>query len=225
MIYNPQTRPPKTQADKEISSGNATDIHIDLDDYLLTPAPAEPDPPRPLIPSRPSDPEPAIESPLQNENPDRFKRGNLTHMLLQLLPDVTEKDRQHAAANFLAKPVHALPEAIQNEMVRDIMNILTNPDYAPFFGPGSRAEVPITGLINGKLVSGQIDRLLVTEDTVWIIDYKTGRTPPQTQNEMPPAYKAQMQAYHDTLKDIYPDKPIKCALLWTTGPVFMRLDL
>ena len=47
--------------------------------------------------------------------------------------------------------------------------------FAPLFGPGSRAEVPLSGEVNGQLIAGQIDRLLVCDEEVTVLDYKSDR--------------------------------------------------
>ena len=59
-------------------------------------------------------------------------------------------------------------------------------DFAPLFTAQSRAEVGVTALLPdyGNLrVSGQIDRLAVTDDAVLIVDFKTNRPPPATVEE------------------------------------------
>jgi len=60
----------------------------------VPPAP-EPDPPKPLLPSRPSGPEPATLSPLAIAGRDRFKRGLLVHKLLQSLPELALEQREN----------------------------------------------------------------------------------------------------------------------------------
>jgi ATP-dependent helicase/nuclease subunit A len=92
------------------------------------------------------------------------------------------------------------------------------------FGPGSRAEVALAGVVGGQVIFGQVDRLAVTEDAVYLIDYKTNRTPPATAAQVPPGYLRQMAAYQALLEAIYPGRPVRCALLWTEGPRLMALD-
>ena len=48
-------------------------------------------------------------------------------------------------------------------------------------------------------VSGQIDRLAVTDDAVLIADFKTNRPPPKTAEETPALYLAQMALYRAAL--------------------------
>ena len=54
-----------------------------LPDWVRGPPPPEPDPPKPLFPSRTSEAEPPVLSPLGMDGRDRFKRGLLAHRLLQ----------------------------------------------------------------------------------------------------------------------------------------------
>jgi len=189
---------------------------------------AEPAPPRPLAPSRPALAEPAVISPLGESEGNRFRRGRLIHRLLQSLPDVAPAARADAAARLLASPLYALTSAEQAEIATASLAVLDHPDFSPLFGPGSRAEVPIAGLVGegpeAAVVAGQVDRLVVTGEAVLILDYKTNRPAPRRESEVPPVYLRQMAAYRAVLARIYPKHRIKCALLWTDGPRLMHLS-
>jgi ATP-dependent helicase/nuclease subunit A len=84
--------------------------------------------------------------------------------------------------------------------------------------------VPVVGLIGGYAMSAQIDRLAVTEDRVLIVDYKTLRPPPAAEEKVAPIYLRQLAAYQAALARIYPDREIRCALLWTEGPRLMPIS-
>ena len=79
------------------------------------------------------------------------------------------------------------------------------------------------GLPGGMVINGQIDRLVVTDHEVLIVDYKTNRPPPQKVEDVPRAYLAQMAAYRALLQGLHPEKPVRCALLWTVAPRLMEL--
>jgi len=102
--------------------------------------------------------------------------------------------------------------------------VLQSPDLAGLFGPGSRAEAPLVGLgprdeTGGRaVVSGQVDRLAVTDEAVLVADYKTLRPPPADPANAPVAYLRQMALYRALLREIYPGRPVRCALVWTDGP-------
>jgi ATP-dependent helicase/nuclease subunit A len=138
-------------------------------------------------------------------------------------------ERDIAAQRFLALPTHGLPADEQDEIRHQTLAVLSQPDFAPLFGPGSHAEVPLVGVIpastgSGHAVSAQIDRLVVMEDQILIVDYKTLRPPPAVEEEVAPLYLRQLAIYRAALARIYPGREIRCALLWTEGPRLMPIS-
>ncbi|MBT4738765.1 MAG: double-strand break repair helicase AddA, partial [Rhodospirillaceae bacterium] len=191
--------------------------------WARQPAAVEPAPPKPLAPSRPTTEDPPVAAPLGQTQTTRFQRGLLIHRLLQSLPDLPIDSRRAAATAFLARPVWSLTPEDASAITDETLAVLEHDDFAALFGPGSKAEVPVTGLINGHVLSGQVDRLVVTDRDVMIIDYKTNRPPPRTAEAVNPAYQFQMAAYRAALAEIYPDRTIRCVLLWTDGPFITEL--
>ena len=190
--------------------------------WLFAPPADEPDPPKPLAPSKPEDGPPAA-SPLGSDDGARFKRGLIVHKLLESLPDLAPEDRESAARRYLSRPGHDLDDRQQAEILRETLALLNDPALAPLFGPGSRAEVPLVAQAGGRVISARIDRLLVTETEVLIADFKTNRPPPERLEDVPPAYVAQMAGYRRALKNLYPDRAVRCALIWTLGARVMTL--
>jgi ATP-dependent helicase/nuclease subunit A len=144
--------------------------------------------------------------------------------LLQSLPELPVDGRDAAARRFLALPTHGLPAEEQDEIRCRTLEVLDHPDFAPLFGPGSRAEVPVVGLIGGRALSGQIDRLVIRPDHVLIVDYKTLRSPPAAEHKVAPIYLRQLASYRAALLRIYPGREIRCALLWTAVPLLMPIS-
>jgi len=186
-----------------------------LPDWALRAAPPESRPPNPLAPSRTEGAEQPVLSPLQDSDSAALRRGRLAHTLLQRLPELPEGERRAASERYLSRPVHKLEESAVRTLADEVLAVLEHPDFAPLFGPSSRAEVPVAGVIGAQVISGQIDRLLVTPDTVWIVDYKTNRPPPHRVEDVSPGYIRQMAAYRALLSAIYPDRDVRAALLWT----------
>jgi ATP-dependent helicase/nuclease subunit A len=192
--------------------------------FARTPPTPEPAPPRPLTPSRPAGAEPAVLSPLDGGAGDaRFRRGRLIHQLLQVLPEVAPDERDAVCRRFLARPAHGLGPDAQAEIVAGVLAVLADARFAPLFGPPSRAEVPLVGVVDGRVVAGQVDRLLVNDERVLVVDFKTNRPAPEREEDVPQSYYDQMRAYRAVLSQVYPDRPIDCALLWTDGPRLMPL--
>ena len=218
-IESRQTAPPERELAMTTSAAAGP-----LPDWATRAPPPEPDPPRPLFPSRPDGNEPAAMSPLKIGGCDRFKRGLLVHRLLQSLPELPQAEREAAARRFLALPTHGLPADEQDDICEETLAVLRHPDFAALFGPGSQAEVPLVGLIGGHALSGQIDRLVVDENRVSIVDYKTMRPVPANEDEVAPLYLRQLAIYRAALARIYPGRDISCALLWTQGPLLMPIS-
>ncbi len=196
-----------------------------LPDWARQPAEAEPVPPRPLAPSRPESDEPPVRSPLaEADGGRRWQRGQLIHRLLQTLPDLPAADRAAASLRFLGRPAWGLETAQRLAIANEVADILDHLGLAPLFGPGSRAEVPLIGRIGDRVVAGRVDRLMVTESEVMVVDYKTNRRPPATEADIPDLYVRQMAAYRLALACIYPRHHVRCILVWTDGPALMEID-
>jgi ATP-dependent helicase/nuclease subunit A len=94
------------------------------------------------------------------------------------------------------------------------------------FASTTLAEVDISAsmpTLDGQRLRGTIDRLIVTDDAVWAVDYKTNAAVPRTPNEVPLGILRQMGAYGEALAQVFPDKDIKTSLLWTATAELMHL--
>jgi ATP-dependent helicase/nuclease subunit A len=192
-------------------------------DWIAQPAPAEPDPPRPLAPSRPAGEEPPVRSPLGEDLGRAFQRGRLIHRMLETLPELPVADRAEAAARYLAMAASQLSGDERAALAAETLAVLAHPEFAPLWGPKSLAEVSVVGRVGNKAIAGRIDRLVVEEGRVTILDYKTNRPPPQRPEEVAEIYLDQMAAYRTALAQVYPGAEIRCVLLWTDGPRLMEL--
>lgn len=147
----------------------------------------------------------------------RFGRGLIIHRLLERLPALAPDARQHAAERYLARQ-DSFDAAAQADILQAVFRVLDDPEFAPIFAPGGLAEAPIAGVVAGQPIAGVIDRLLVTDTDVLIVDYKSNRPPPSDAAATPEAYLAQMAVYRDLAAQAFPGRTIKTALLWTDAP-------
>ena len=69
----------------------------------------------------------------------------------------------------------------------------------------------------------RIDRLVVTDSTILVADYKTDRDVPRDVNGCSLEYLMQMAAYRDALRRMHPGMAIRVCLLWTEAPKLMLL--
>ena len=183
----------------------------------------------PLSPSRAYDEEAAPVRPSTAGRPAERKiamaRGVLMHRLLQSLPDIPPAARSEAAFRHLARAAGDFSAEEQESLLAQVRGVLEDARFSELFSPGSRAEIPIVGRLKGGTlaVSGQVDRLAVSSDAVLIADYKTNRPAPRRIDDVPPAYIRQLALYRAVLTQLYPDKAIRAALLWTDVPDLMEI--
>lgn len=187
--------------------------------------------PLPTPPRRAREAEPAVLSPAVLSDESRFLRGTLTHALLQHLPSVAREAWPKAAKAFLAERGKGLPARTLASIEDETLAVLSDPAFAPVFGPDSQAEVPIVAVIPRAegtgpplRITGQIDRLAITADEALIVDYKTNRGAPGSREAVAPAYLFQLAAYVLAVREIVPGKRVRTALLWTQGPRLMEIQ-
>jgi len=201
-----------------------------LPSWLRQAAAAEPPRAVTLSPSSAFDDDLARTAPSSGTAADRQKalaKGRLVHRLMQSLPDIPPDRRGEAAARYLKNAAADFAPDEKAEIARQVLAIIADDGYAAVFAPGSRAEVPIVGRLAATdgtqiLVSGQIDRLAVSGDTVLIADYKTDRAVPHGLDEIKP-YVTQLALYREVLARLYPGKRVRAALLFTEGPLLMEV--
>ena len=194
-----------------------------LPDWAHRPAPVESRPPRPLSPS-------ALGEDLVGDAPPgpalaaAAERGRLIHALFERLPAVAAADREAAAQTWLAQAGGVVDGHARDAIVAAVLTVLDDPGYADLFGPDALAEAPIAATLdNGIVVSGTVDRLLVTPDAIRLIDFKTGRSVPDNAHQVPTYHRRQMAAYAAALAVIFPGRDIEAGLLYTAGPTLILL--
>jgi ATP-dependent helicase/nuclease subunit A len=225
LIYRKQ----QADSDKEhaasvVALGKTERREIPL--WLRQPAPLETPPPTLISPSSAFDEEIGRATRMAGSAADRQKaltRGRIVHRLMQSLPDVPPDGREAAIERYLEGAAEDFLPAERTEIARQVLTVLNDLIFAEVFAPGSRAEVPIVGRIARAgaapiVVSGQVDRLAVTRDSVLIADYKTDRVAPAHLAEVPKPYVGQLALYRAVLARIYPEKTIRAALIFTEGP-------
>ncbi|MGE7370495.1 double-strand break repair helicase AddA [Neorhizobium sp. NPDC001467] len=158
-----------------------------------------------------------------------LQRGRMTHRMLQMLPDFPHAERRAAAERYASRAVPFWPEAERIRLVETVMAVLSASELSGAFSDHAQAEVSIMGTLTlgGRdyAVSGRLDRLVVTNDRVTIMDYKTNRNPPHSETDTPFSHRAQLAIYREILAPLYPDRAIDCVLVYTeTGHVIRLSD-
>jgi ATP-dependent helicase/nuclease subunit A len=190
---------------------------MDIPDWARAPAP---EPRRPLDLVSPSDLGGAKALPGEaGLDADLAKtEGTALHLLLEHLPDVDPASREAIAAALV-------PDAsLRTSVLPQVLAILADDALAHIFGPHTLAELALTADLDGHRLVGTVDRLVVTDDHILAVDFKSNRVVPDHADKVPDGILAQMGAYAEALAQIYPDRRVEVAVLWTTVPRLMHLD-
>ncbi|MEE4350581.1 MAG: double-strand break repair helicase AddA [Pacificimonas sp.] len=181
--------------------------------WALSPAPAEQKPPRPLAPS-----EPDADGGLPPPGPQlerAAERGRLMHRLFEVLPELPAENRRGAARTYLKKRCQAIDV---DTVLEEVFAVMDNPDHAALFSPHALREAPITAVVNDRVIAGTVDVLVVEEDRVLLVDYKTDRAVPENAANVREKHRNQMAAYRGAAAKIFPAHSIETGLLYTAGP-------
>ena len=152
--------------------------------------------------------------------------GRQAHLLLEHLPSYPVDKHAAASVALLAFGEDAAPEEDARAMAETLSPLIHRPDLSQIFAPDTLAEVEITAeipeLANQRIV-GVIDRLVVTENTVTVVDFKTNRVVPKEPAAVPEGVLRQMGAYLSAIRQIYPDKAVTLEILWTATGTLMPI--
>ncbi len=208
QIKSPQSKKINSQKEKENIFSEP------LPDWAYHLPPEEPTPSKPLSPSRQEDDIYQGQSPLSDGQSLALKRGVFIHQLLQYLPTLPPEKWDIMIERL---NMHNIP------VPSNLKTLLTQSEFQILFGKNTLSEVPVVGIYNNITVSGQIDKLVVLDKEVWIVDYKTNRNVPKIASEVPLSYKKQLNAYKGLIKSVFSDKIVRTFLLWTENLNLMEI--
>ncbi len=190
-------------------------LPVTLPDWASRPAPDAPRAAKILSPSDLGGAKALPGEPLYPED-EAKARGTALHLLLERLPLADPFSWDTLTTALIPDPAIATALLAEARAVLDAL-----PDH---FTGDTLAEVAVTGHWNGHQMLGSIDRLLVSPDRVLVIDYKSNAVIPASPAEVPEGILRQMGAYAHLVGQIYPDRRVEVAILWTRGPLLMPLD-
>jgi ATP-dependent helicase/nuclease subunit A len=153
-------------------------------------------------------------------------RGTRLHLLLEHLPGAPAEHRAELARRLLGGGTEPAPEPEIAALLAEAEAVLNAPALAALFAPDALAEVPVSATLDalgGRRVHGTIDRLIVAPDRILAVDFKTNATVPATPGDVPDGLLRQMGAYAAALSQIWTDRRIETALLWTRTAQLMPL--
>ncbi|WP_371170214.1 double-strand break repair helicase AddA [Aliiroseovarius sp. 2305UL8-7] len=198
-----------------------------LPDWLTTRAATPGAKPKPISPSDLGGPKALSGDGGTDSTEDALKRGRQIHLLLEHLPAVPQSHWSQTAAFLLASGEDQASDQELGPLLEEASAVLTDPALTSLFAEGSLAEVPVTATFDklpDRPVHGIIDRLIVTNTDVLAVDFKTNQIVPSNAADTPLGLLQQLGAYRDVLANIYPDRTVRTAILWTQSRELMHFD-
>lgn len=210
--------------DDTLPSHPATPV---LPDWARGPAPAAPAPDRTLSPSDLGGAKSLFEGISERDAETAAQRGNLLHLLFEHLPGIDPSEWAEIAQNLLVDADASLSQEDIDSILAEATRVITAPDLRPLFGPDALAEVDVSAQLpelDNAQMFGAIDRLIVTPDMVLIVDFKSNQSVPATPADVPEGIARQMGAYLSAVEQIFTDRPVNVAVLWTHTAQLMPLS-
>ncbi len=154
-----------------------------------------------------------------------MRAGSHLHLLLEHLTQHPQANWPDIARRLLANDEEPATLAETETVLAQAAAVISAGPLSGLTGE-RRHEVEITGRIEalgGRIMHGIIDLLVIQPDRVLAIDYKTNATVPDGPEDTPEGILRQMAAYADLLGQIYTDRPVEVAILWTANATLMPL--
>ena len=121
-----------------------------------------------------------------------------------------------------------MSEETQIRAYKQAENILKKPSFEFIFAPDTLAEVQFSTIVEsvgGIPIVGVIDRLVLSQDSALIIDFKTNQEVPSSIDEVPLGILKQMGAYAASMQKVFPKKNIELGIIWTHSAELMKIDV
>ncbi|NIZ09608.1 double-strand break repair helicase AddA [Pseudooceanicola sp. HF7] len=155
-----------------------------------------------------------------------LRRGRQVHLLLEHLPLLPEGEWGTAAGRLLSAGTDMTEGAELALLTAEARAVLTRDSTRRLFTEDALPEVSVSAALpelGNQRIHGTIDRLIVSDDHVLAVDFKTNAVVPERAEDVPDGLLRQMGAYAAALAQIYPDLTIRTALLWTRTATLMPL--
>ncbi len=163
------------------------------------------------------------------DDPDARERGIAIHTLL----DHLSRPGRPAAATLRARLAGLLQrEADDPEFAqwwRHALDVLHDAHLADLFDASrfeqAWNEVPVQYLDGSRLVHGVIDRMVISADTVTLVDYKThSQATADTLTGLVDSYRDQLRCYATAAHRLWPQHRLRSCLLFTACRELVTLD-
>ncbi len=147
---------------------------------------------------------------------DGMIRGLVIHQYLEWLCREPQLDAHNAIQRLTGQATADQLAAWWQEARHNFDHPSLNAIFNPAAGMQSYSELPLLYRYHGQTVNGVIDRLLINDQQIHVIDYKTHQYIDDAHlEEIAGRYVTQMKLYAEGIRRLWPNHQIKASLLFT----------
>ena len=160
---------------------------------------------------------------------DGRERGIALHLMLDCLTRAPVADPGGLYLDIANRLQRNTDDAELLDWWQEARTLVAHPALSALFDPARCStaynEAPVQYLSDGHMVYGVIDRLIVTSDSVLVIDYKTHHPlDDQRMQQLLQDYRPQLDCYAQAAARLWPDHHIRAGLLFTACAELRWLD-
>jgi len=160
---------------------------------------------------------------------DAKTRGTVIHRALELLSGSKQPGDEQILLQIKIESGHLLTANEYNACLQEAKSVFEEPDFTYLFNTEmfdqQFNELPIHYRSGKKDIHGVIDRVVIKDKTIYLVDYKThqsaGKNDLQT---LAAEYQQQMQFYKSGLQQIWPEHMVRSLLLFTNSKQVFEFD-
>ncbi|MGV3278725.1 UvrD-helicase domain-containing protein [Rickettsiales bacterium LUAb2] len=147
--------------------------------------------------------------------------GTVIHKIIEYLSFIPKSEQNNFITYTLQNELKFLENEEQLKISKRLINLINDPKYNFIFNSNNNtlSEAAIAGSLGDKQISSRIDKLIITEQEVFIIDYKFAKSSNSNIN----SYSAQINHYKTLLQSIYPNKNISGYLLFLNSQDLIKI--
>jgi len=110
--------------------------------------------------------------------------------------------------------IQTLDKHLQKRILASTQHIISNKEFLPLVQKDTKTELSLGSIIDGKIKTVRLDLVVMDQDEIIIIDYKSDISVPLKAEDISEHYVKQLYTYKEMVKKIYPKRVIRSMILW-----------
>ncbi len=217
---------------------------FEMDKRLLSPLQNVPTPSFMIAPSLHTDEYKPDQRQIQNagqtntqaSTQDKTKwRGTIIHRVLEQLCKTSIYPASEQSIGSIQQQLQAETSLNQptfsqylTDCIEEAVTVFNLTDFEAIFNPApdkqTYNEMPLMYLQGQQAVYGIVDRLIKSDEKIWIIDYKSHHTPKQSMQDAARQFSKQLDYYRNGIKKLWPEHMVETGILFTRHKEIVWLE-